>query len=153
MSLGFSIGAACQALPKCGDVSVAYRANPPELEGKIHVRRPGAEQPEIDSRKKQMTAQGTRWLVTVDANYMVPGPWSTTYLVGTSTSDRPVLELRIDDHGNTIVAKWITEKLLYVEVWWGRFGATDLILDTASGKLLYSEFANYRQLGDPCSKD
>lgn len=154
MSVGASVGAACQAAPsKCGDRPVSFRANPPELKAKIHVRRLRAGQAEIGSGSKEMTAQGTRWLVTRDANYMLPGPWSTTYFVGTSASDRPDLELRIAEHGSTIAAKWISEKLLYVEVWWGRFGATDLILDVASGKVLYSEFGDYRQVSDPCKED
>jgi hypothetical protein len=38
------------------------------------------------------------------------------------------------DHGNTFSANWINEKLLFVQVWWGRIASSDIILDVNHGR-------------------
>lgn len=152
LGLSCICAARSQVLPRCSNV-VTSRTNPPELAAKIHVRQSKLATFKGGSAKRELTAQATRWFITADADYMKTGPWSTTFYVGGAASERPTLALQIDDHGNTISAKWINEKLLFVEVWWGRFAATDLILDVATGKFLYSELAHYGDLGQPCRDD
>ncbi len=93
----FAVPACGQQLPRCGDARVSYSANLPELAAKIHVLRLTSATAPAGSLKKELTPQGTRWLVTTDADYMKAGPWSTTYFVGASGSERPVLKLEIDD--------------------------------------------------------
>lgn len=38
--------------------------------------------------------------------------------------------------------RWISEKLLFVRLWWGRVLGSDLILDVEQERVLYHEFVN-----------
>jgi len=39
--------------------------------------------------------------------------------------------------------KWINEKLLYVQVWWGRVKGVDLIFDVENERVIHKENINY----------
>ncbi len=77
---------------------------------------------------------------------------NTTIFIGNVGSDKPLLKISILDHGNTLFVKLITDKLLFVEVWWGRFGVSDWIIDIDRQKLVYDELANYLE-EHSCTED
>jgi hypothetical protein len=46
------------------------------------------------------------------------------------------------DCGADMQTRWISEKLLFVRVWWGRVLGSDLIVDVEREKVLYHEAVN-----------
>ena len=87
-------------------------------------------------------------------NTTTESPWNTILFIRGrhAANAKPLLKVEFDDHGNTFSANWINEKLLFVQVWWGRLGSSDLILDVEQGKFIYNEFAHYGELAEPCQK-
>jgi hypothetical protein len=75
---------------------------------------------------------------------MKNGPWNS-YIYVFGNQAKPLrLKITFRDHGNGGVrVNWLNEKLLFIQVWWGRIVSTDLILDIDSSKWLYSQNANY----------
>ncbi len=62
-----------------------------------------------------------------------------------------LLKLRVVDHASGgVQVQWLNEKLLFVEVWWGRIASTDLILDVSTKTFLYREMAEYGEMVQPC---
>ena len=139
-----------QQLPKCATEKVQYKAQPSDLASKIHLTAFSAADTFPKSLKRQNSIQGTRWVAMTDPGYINPGPWNTTLFIGDAGEANPFLKLHIADHGNTLTMNWINEKLLFVQVWWGRFASSDLIFDIEQRKLIYNEFAHYGELGEPC---
>lgn len=135
----------------CQNQNVHYRSDPKSIEKKIHVTRSVSFTMTPTSTKRVTSPQGTRWFVEVDPDYMSSKtPWSTTLHIGSTGSDKGFLEASFTDHGNTFAAHWINEKLLFVQVWWGRLASSDLILDVDSGRFIHDEFAHYGELVEPC---
>ena len=95
--------------------------------------------------------QGTATIHEVDPDYTnTRTPWQTTLYITRNGGAKGVLVAEFLDHGNTFQASWINEKLLFVQVWWGRIASSDLIIDVDGGKLLYHEVAHYGALSEPC---
>lgn len=101
--------------------------------------------------KKISSPQETRWFAEKYPDYMsLKNPWDSTVYVGSLQTGKVFLEARFLDHGNTFSVKWLSEKLLFVQIWWGRLESSDVIIDVDQGKFLYNELANYGQLVQPC---
>jgi hypothetical protein len=43
-----------------------------------------------------------------------------------------------------------SEKLVFGQVWWGRFDATEFVIDLQQYKFIYKEMANYVSMAEPC---
>lgn len=89
------------------------------------------------------------WYALAGPDFRGPGPWTTDIFIY-NERDR-LLRLRLRDHGNTLPRiKWINEKLLYAEIWWGRIAGSSLILDVEAERVVLREMARdggplYRQ--------
>jgi len=46
-------------------------------------------------------------------------------------------------------AKWMNERLLYIQAWWGRMVASEMVFDILDGRFLYRKLANYGFMADP----
>jgi hypothetical protein len=82
----------------------------------------------------------------MEPDYMKPGPWNSTLLVGDHVHEKPFLRIDVREHGNTFNAQWLNEKLLFIEVWWGRIHASDIIVDVEKRQIIYHEFGDYSQV-------
>lgn len=121
------------------------RINIEELEAKTKL------QAQVANGSKELSPQGTKHFVLLSPDFVKEGPWhSYIYVLGNQA--KPVrLKMTFRDHGNGgVQAKWLNEKLLFVQVWWGRIVSTDLILDVESSKWIYSQNANYGNLIMSC---
>ena len=58
-------------------------------------------------------------------------------------NDKPLLKITVLDHGNTLNVKWVTDRVLHINVWWGRFGMSDWIIDVNRGTVVYDELLNF----------
>jgi hypothetical protein len=100
---------------------------------------------------KKRSPQGTRYVLLESAGFSGPGPWTTTALIGGVGLNGRLLKLSFINHASGGVrVQWLNEKLLFVEVWWGRIASTDLILDVSSKTFLYRETADYGDMIQPC---
>lgn len=91
-----------------------------------------------------ISPHGTASLFVSRPDTMRLGPWSTqVFVVGNSA--RPIsVSVTFSDHASYWVkVRWINEKLIWFEVWWGRIVSNQLILDVDSGTVEYAEQADY----------
>jgi hypothetical protein len=105
----------------------------------------------LAEKSKKRSPQGTRYVLLQDADFNRPGPWMTTLFVGGVGRNGRLLRLSFTDHGSGgVQVRWLNEKLLFIEVWWGRIASTDLILDVDSATFLYKEMAEYGDMIQAC---
>jgi hypothetical protein len=130
---------------------VEYRAATEDIERKIQLTNDVVLPKAAASGKQIHSPQETRWFMEIDPDYTTTSsPWTTTIYVQAGSARERLLKATFVDHGNTFTAQWINEKLLFVQVWWGRIASSDLILDIEHGKFIYDELAHYGELGQPC---
>jgi hypothetical protein len=98
--------------------------------------------------KNEYSPERTKWSVTVDPDTTKPGPWNTQVYFG-SDADEEVWKLTLNDNAGTEF-KWLSEKLVFGRIWWGRIYATDFVLDLEAHKFLYKEMAHYGDMIQPC---
>lgn len=72
---------------------------------------------------------------------MKPGPYSTTVMVYNERDYCTTITLKNHKNGEPKV-KWINQKLLYIEVWWGRILGTTLIYDVEKETMLHKEMVH-----------
>lgn len=98
--------------------------------------------------KKEYAPQHTKWSVTIEPDRTKPGPWNTEIYFG-SDANEEVWKLSLNDNieGH---ARWLSDKLVFGSVWWGRIYATDFILDLDTHKFIYREMAHYGDMIQPC---
>lgn len=82
--------------------------------------------------------EGLRVHWAIYPDFMQDGPWSTVVYIAEVDADDPALRLHIARHANVLpVVRWINDELLYIQVWWGRIAASDLVLDVVDGAFIY----------------
>jgi hypothetical protein len=98
----------------------------------------------FDQAKRVSSKSGSNsWFVTVDPVYTNNPPWKTTIFVGREGKEKPFLKINVFDHGNALTVKWVTDRLLHINVWWGRFGMSDWLIDVDRGAVVYDELLNF----------
>ncbi len=103
------------------------------------------------SSTTKRSPQGTRYASLDGADFSKPGPWSTAVFIGGVGLNGHLLKLSFVDHANGgVQMQWLNEKLLFVQVWWGRIVSTDIILDVSSKTVLYEEMAQYGEMIQAC---
>jgi hypothetical protein len=102
-------------------------------------------------RKPEKSPQQTRWFVLQEPNFFFGGPWNSVLTVFTNPDAAAILRVTLLNHGRDGARpKWINEKLLYLDVGWGRIRGTDLILDLEARKTIYIEDADFGEFSGPC---
>ena len=141
-------------LPPCSDQQVRYGPPGEAYRSRVRVERvpasasPGRTAPPGASA----SPQGTVWFVQAEPEFTRPGPWRTTLTVTPRAAGVPGLVATFADHASYgVKAHWLNEKLLFVEAWWGRVVATDLVLDVEGGKVVYAEDADFSATILPCA--
>jgi hypothetical protein len=153
--LSFSMAAfpgisAAQALIHCEHEEVLYSAFDRWFAGRIRLTpQPTSYVPPQENERK-FSPQRDRWLVQTRPDSTRPGPWTTTIVIGTSHHGKASKLSLIDHTSGGVRVQWLNEKLLFVQVWWGRIVSTDLVLDAEHRTFLYQERANYGAFTEPC---
>ena len=97
---------------------------------------------------KASPGKGKMWMAAVEPDTSKPGLWNTSiYFV--SNSNEEVWKLTFVDQQGAGV-KWLSEKLVFGQAWWGRIYATEFVLDIQQHKFIYMEMANYGAMTEPC---
>ena len=140
-----------QTIAKCSDQLVVYSTPPKELGKKIEILSVSLPVGASTIGRRVKSPEGTAWFVENDPDYMsTKVPWTTILYVGGLGRPEVFLQASFKDHGNTFSARWINEKLIFIQVWWGRFDSSDIILDISKREFIYNEFAQYGELNEPC---
>jgi hypothetical protein len=107
----------------------------------------------LSSSLKEFSPQGTKHYIIQSPDFKEKGPWNTDIYVLGNRANPMKLKITFFDHGSGGVrAMWLNEKLLFVQVWWGRIVSTDLILDIDTSKWIYAQNANYSNIIMPCDQ-
>jgi hypothetical protein len=142
--------ATVQELLKCGSARVHYAPFDNSYSSRIQVNSPTSSATQLSTSEKVFSPQGTRWLTQALPDTTKPGPWTTRVYVGEGESG-PDVELKFVDEGSGGVSvRWLNEKLIFGEVWWGRIYATDFIFDLEQRKFVYREMAHFVELIQAC---
>jgi hypothetical protein len=82
------------------------------------------------------------WFVANFPDTMKPGPWSTEIRVFNERDY--IIKIELVDYAAQYVTttKWINEKLLYIELWWGRVLGTYFIFDAEKEKVVIREMVH-----------
>ncbi len=88
--------------------------------------------------KKVFSSNNAYWYAVLPADYRKEGPYTTNILI---YNERGYLvNLKLLEHSQYEPnIKWINEKLIYVELWWGRILGTYLIFDVEKEQVIYKE--------------
>lgn len=87
---------------------------------------------------------GLRSYWAVFPDFTQEGPWSTVVYVADAYEAGEALRVRINRHANVApVVRWINDELLYLQVWWGRIAASDLVLDVVTGEFIYRKLVYF----------
>ncbi|UCD75699.1 MAG: hypothetical protein JSV91_02055 [Phycisphaerales bacterium] len=97
--------------------------------------------------KRELSPNGAYWYGVMEDDRTQPGPWHAKVVVYNERDYH--LDLTVHDYRH-IKARWVNEKLLYVELWWGRILGTCLVVDVESEKIIHAEMVHdghiaYRQ--------
>ena len=134
----------------CRDQKVTYGSAPAFIQKRISLTRLDASAKVATSGNRVFSPEGNRWFISVSPDYSKSGPRTTTLYIGNRAGGAAALQARFTNDDKDFAANWINDKLLYIQVWWGRITSSDLILDVDKGTFLYDEFANYGELVEPC---
>jgi hypothetical protein len=107
----------------------------------------------LSGAPKEFSPHGTKHYIMQSADFTKQAPWNTDIYILGNRANPLKMKITFRDHGNGGVrARWLNEKLLFVQVWWGRIVSTDLILDLDSAKWIYMQNANYGNIIKPCDE-
>jgi len=89
---------------------------------------------------KDKTEFGSRWLVEEKPDTMRDGPWNTRLYIFNSADTNQCVRVELLDHASYDVRHtWLNDKMLFVEVYWGRIAWTDFVLNTETLRFAYIE--------------
>ncbi|MFC4252051.1 hypothetical protein [Sinimarinibacterium flocculans] len=57
------------------------------------------------------------------------------------------------DPARSVRARWLNERLVYIEAWRGRIAASELVFDSLERRFLYRKLAHYAYAVDPRCAD
>jgi hypothetical protein len=95
--------------------------------------------------EKSFSPHKSRWFSVWRDHEVGVNRGLTEVVVERAPNDFLLVSLK-DVYQDGVEVHWINNKLLFVEVWWGRITATEMILDVESGSWIYQEVADYSQL-------
>ncbi len=140
-------------LSACGDLHVSYSPSDVSYDKRIVLAesQDSPPKPTLKADEAFISPQGTRWYAIVEPNYMKTGSWSSELRIAGVGLYGHSPSIRFIDHGSGGVhAQWLNEKLLFIQIWWGRIVSTDIVFDVEKRTFLYRQDANYGAMIQPC---
>ena len=108
-----------------------------------------------ETKKHHYSDNKAYWFILQEPDFMKSGPWST--IIKIFNERDYLINIQLVDHNQYgVKAKWINEKLLYIQVWWGRVLGSYLIYDVEKERVIIKEmlhdgnipFQQYQQVRD-----
>ena len=95
------------------------------------------------ANEKVFSPNKAYWYSVTEPDTMKPGPYKLRIDIYNEREYLVRLDM-LNIYGNFKPhVKWINEKLLYVQVWWGRVKGVDLIFDVENEQVIHKENINY----------
>lgn len=95
------------------------------------------------ANEKVFSPNKAYWYSVTEPDTMKPGPYKLQIDIYNERDYLVRLDM-LNIYGNFKPhVKWINEKLLYVQVWWGRVKGMDLIFDVENEQVIHKENINY----------
>jgi hypothetical protein len=112
-----------------------------DFEGRIRISHTQLDKKILEKieKEKNYSPNKAYWFVVDSPDTMKPGPWSTEIRVFNERDS--IIKIELVDHAATYVTsiRWVNEKLLYVQLWWGRILGTYFIFDVEKEKIVIKE--------------
>jgi hypothetical protein len=138
-----------QALPKCEKAKIQYTTFDETYADRMRIL-PAKPNAELPLGSKDYSGEKTHWQMSVPPDTRQPGPYTTRIYIG-SAANKPDVELvLVDEVNGGVTLRWLNEKLLFGQVWWGRVYSTDFIFDVEQQKFVYREMAHYGAMVEAC---
>lgn len=97
-----------------------------------------------DLKGQVFSLNNVYWYIPIFPDTTKMGPWST--IIQVYNGRDYVIQLFFVDHRYQPKITWIHEKLLYIEVWWGRMMGSEFILDVERELFIYKEMVQSDQI-------
>jgi hypothetical protein len=147
---GVKLSAPVQGPLKCKDVKIRYTPFDATYSQRILLKPVTDAGDPPQTAVKQYSPQHTMWRARVDPDTTKTGPWTTNVYFG-SDGNSEILKLSVFDHASGgVQVDWLSEKLVFGRVWWGRIYSTDFVLDLLKRQFIYREMAHYGDVIQPC---
>jgi hypothetical protein len=145
---GGLLGCTTVQLPRQGAVSYSPLSSASLQKIKVErISLAGEQLAERASLPKDKTEFDSRWLVERKPDTMHAGPWDTRLYIFDSADTNRCVRVELLDHASYEVRHaWLNEKMLFVEVPWGRIAWTDFVLDTETLHFAYIEDGVYNKM-------
>jgi hypothetical protein len=130
-----------QNLP-CSEARIKYSDPPAEFANKVRLE---AAQ-KVDQTNEQKSPHLVRLVAQSKPDYMKPGPWNSLFTFYNDRSATALFSLVIKEHGNAVHGEWVSDRLYFVEIWWGRIAASEVLVDVETRKIIYHQFAHYGEV-------
>jgi hypothetical protein len=137
-----------QRLLKCDDARVVYTPLDKAYSQRIIFKSVSDSENPPENARKEYSPQRNMWMAVAEADISKPGPHNTNIYYGSNANEEVWKLTFIDYVGDP--PKWLSEKLVFGQVWWGRIYATEFVIDLQQHKFLYREMANYGAMTEPC---
>jgi hypothetical protein len=137
-----------QRLLKCDDARVVYTPFDKIYSRRIIFKSVSDTEDPPQNARKEYSPQRNMWMAVVEAAISKSGPHNTNIYFG-SNANEEVWKLTLVNYVGD-APKWLSEKLVFGQVWWGRIYTTEFILDLQQHKFMYMEMANYEAMAEPC---
>jgi hypothetical protein len=137
-----------QGVVKCEDARVLYSPFDETYAKRILLKDVSDSEDAPQNATKEYSPERDTWKVTIEPDTSKPGPSNTTIYFG-SNADENVWKLTLIDVRDVGV-KWLSEKLVFGQISWGRTYETEFIFDVQQHKFIYREMAQYGAKFEPC---
>ena len=115
-----------------------------DYESRIRITQVKVEKKALEENEKERNYSPNKayWFVIYSPDTIKPGPWSTEIRI--FNEREYFIKIELLDHAAQYVTKtkWINEKLLYIQLWWGRVLGTYLIFDVEKKKVVIKEMVH-----------
>ena len=95
--------------------------------------------------EKVFSLNKTYWFSEKKPDFTKPGPWTTTLFIFNERAYLIAIQL-VDHNSYEVKSRWINEKLIIIEVWWGRILGSYLIFDVEKEKVVIEEMVHDGQI-------
>jgi len=110
-----------------------------EFSGRVMVSKDTLFEPVVE---KVFSPNGAYWFSRKAPEFSEEGPWNTSVWI--FQEREYLLRISLLDHGNAQPdVKWINEKLLHIQVWWGKILGTSMIFDVEEENYIYKEMVHW----------
>ncbi len=112
-----------------------------DYEHRIEISHIKSDEKIKEDRKNEIVYSPNKayWYTVYLPDTMKSGPWSTEIKIFNERDY--VIDIKLIDHAATYMTtiKWINQKLLYIEFWWGRVRGSYVIFDVETEKIIVKE--------------